>query len=315
MSGADLWRLGAKLAKAPWRVQSYLYLIERALLAVTSRSEGSQLFILGPPRTGTTLIYQYIAHRLNVAYFTNGVGRYPLAPCVVTYAQKRLWGSYVSDFNSTFGKVIGPLGPREAGGFWNQCFDAEAYQRADDIAPRKVDTLRRTIWRIQRIYGGTPFVNKNVKHLLRIHALKEIFPHSFFLVVERDLVDAALSLLRGRHELFGDSRQWWSVRPPDYDDLKDLPLPEQVTGQYLSLIEKMEKDLAELPADRVLRISYEHFCSNPEALIEQIRTRLGTIDYRNGAVDSFTVAKNVPDTDEELELVRKLEGGRRHTLP
>ena len=100
-----------------------------------------------------------------------------------------------------------------------------------------------------------------------------------------------------------------------YDDLKDLPLPEQVTGQYLSLIEKMEKDLAELPADRVLRISYEHFCSNPEALIEQIRTRLGTIDYRNGAVESFTVAKNVPDTDEELELVRKLEGGRRHTLP
>ena len=80
MSGADLWRLGAKLARAPWRAQNYLYLIERALLAVTSRSEGSQLFILGPPRTGTTLIYQYIAHRLNVAYFTNGVGRYPLAP-------------------------------------------------------------------------------------------------------------------------------------------------------------------------------------------------------------------------------------------
>ena len=32
-------------------------------------------------------------------------------------------------------------------------------------------------------------------------------------------------------------------------------------------------------------------------------------------IESFAVANNVPNTDEEKELVRKIEGGRRHTLP
>jgi hypothetical protein len=303
-----------KFVSAPWTLQSYLRLIERVALRFVSPSKTPQLFILGPPRSGTTLIYQYVTHRLKIAYFTNGVGRYPLAPCVVTYAQKRRWGEYSSDFKSTFGKVAGPLAPREAGAFWNRCFDPESYQTYGDVAKDKVDLLRRTIWCVQKIFGDVTFVNKNVKHLLRIHAIKMIYPESVFLVVERDLVDSALSLLRGRRALFGNPEHWFSVRPDNYEDLKSLAPAEQVAGQVLSLSRRLKQDLADLPSGRVLRVSYDDFCSNPEELIESIRVRMGWVEDRNPPLRSFAVANNTPKSDEERELVRLIEDGQRCAL-
>lgn len=38
-------------------------------------------------------------------------------------------------------------------------------------------------------------------------------------------------------------------------------------------------------------------------------------DDRNGPVESFAVVIDVPETGEGQVLVRKIEGGRRHTLP
>lgn len=315
MSFSGLSRLGNRLITAPWQARSYLYLLERLLLLRNCQSKQPQLFILGLPRTGTTLIYQYIVHRLKVAYFTNSVGRYPLAPCVITWAQNCQRRTYVSDFKSTYGKVEGSLGPREAGGFWNRYFDSEAYQRFSDITPESVQNLQRTICCVQRIYGDVLFVNKNVKHLLRIQALKEIYPRCFFLVVERDLAESALSLLRGRRALLDDPHQWWSVHPPNYEYLRDLPLTEQIAGQLVSLTDRMEQDLAEVPSHRLLRIPYDSFCRDPEALIRHIRDKIGPIADRNGPVEPFAVSRNIPESLDEKELVRKIESGRRLTLP
>jgi hypothetical protein len=294
---------------APLRRGNYLYPLESLLLACTRPSEEPQVFILGLPRSGTTLVYQYIAHRLRVAYFTNGVGSHPMAPCVVTYWQNRVNRPYESDFESRYGKVRGPLAPREAGAFWNRHFDPERYQTFEEIPPRKIDAVRRTVWRIQRLYGDVPFVNKNVKHLLRIDALKRIFPRSLFLVVERDTKDVALSLLRARHAGSDDPRRWLSARPPDYDALRELPAASQVAGQCRALAAKLEADLEGLPEERVLRVPYERFCERPEWLVEEWRSRVGPVSLKSSAVASFRVSKNVPETAEERALMEEMEKG------
>lgn len=291
----------------PWRADGYLHLIESVMRARSRPPVQPQLFIIGPPRTGTTLIYQYIVHRLSVAHFTNAVGRYPFAPCLVSYVQKRLWGSYVSDFKSQYGKVQNPLGPREAGGFWNRHFHSESYQQFGDISPQGVRTLRHTIWCMQRIYNGAPFVNKNVKHLLRIPALREIFPECIFLVVERDLVDTALSLYRARQALLDGQDKWLSVRPPNYETLKDLPPAEQVVRQLLSLREKLEEDISALNAENVVRVNYENFCDRPDYLIELLEPSFGKIAERNPAQDCFIRSERHPRTDEERALVQLSE--------
>jgi len=283
--------------------RAFLYLLEQLVLVCDYHSDKPQLFILGLPRTGTTLVYQYIVHRLHVAYFTNGVGRYFQSPCLTTFFQHRLHGDYRSDFKSSYGKVIGPVAPREAGSFWGRFFGIEDYIRYEDVMTKDVKTLRNTIACVQKIFGDAPFVNKNVKHMLRIDAISKIFPNSYFLVVERDLKDVALSVLRGRYKNLPDPKEWWSVKPPNYQGLKDLPLAEQAAQQLSALREKMESDFSHIPSSKVARVGYKQFCQEPETLIRTLQAVFGDIPYRNDPVSSFDIVTNEPETAEEKQLM------------
>jgi len=277
-------------------------LVEKFILQKEYKPLGVQLFILGLPRSGTTLIYQYIVSRLKVAYFTNSVGYFPGAPCITTFVEHKVFGQYRSDFKSHYGKVIGPAAPREAGGFWIRFFDMNEYVNFNDLNEKDVYYLRNIIALISRIFGGAPFVNKNVKHLLRINALSNIFPESLFLVVERDMEDVALSILRGRYENLSDITQWWSVRPPNYTTLKNLPVIEQVAHQCTSLQSRMEKDLEHLPGKRVIRIRYEDFCKNPEWLIDRLTSNINAKKTDVSAQTSFNINHNEAQTPEEFVL-------------
>src|SRR5262249_22455123 len=62
--------------------------LERVALWKTWRLERPVVFVLGLPRSGTTLVSQYLAHRFEVAYWTNGVGRHPRAPLVTTWLDR-----------------------------------------------------------------------------------------------------------------------------------------------------------------------------------------------------------------------------------
>lgn len=296
--------IGAWAVRKLIDVNTYAGLFERLFLLTNRQPVGPQLFILGLPRSGTTLVYQYIVHRLEVAYFTNGVGRFWKAPCLITFLQHRLYGDYQSNFESHYGKNEGPVAPREAGAFWGRFFGLDDYVTYDELSDRQVKTLRNTIHRVQRLFGGAPFVNKNVKHLLRIDALSEAFPSCLFLIVERDITDVALSVLRGRSENLSDPRQWWSAKPPDYSKLKDLSLVEQVTHQLLSLQARMEKDLVHVPLNRLLRVRYESFCAEPEQLIDLLKQRFHLVETRNRTIDHFRCSRHRPRSAEERELIR-----------
>ncbi len=295
-------RSGGKLA-----TNTSMVLLERILLAGWRRTNKPQVFILGLPRSGTTLVYQYLVHRLEVAYFTNGVGRFPGAPCATTLIQRILHRPSPSDFESRYGRVSGALGPREAGAFWARFFGLDGYIGPDDVRPEDALALRRTIGCLQRIYGDAVFVNKNVKHQLRIRALQEIFPDARFLMVERDLGDVALSVLRGRYQNLDDPTSWWSVKPPDYEKMRGLPITEQVARQVLSLNRRISEDLEAVSPQRVLRVAYSDFCEDPETLARRLMKLTVPIPDRHAAIESFPVSRNHPRNDEEVELLDRLE--------
>lgn len=285
---------------------NYLRFLEQAWLLRPAVSEKPVVFILGLPRSGTTLVYQYLVHRLQVAYFTNGVGKYPHAALLMTWWERKRYGEYRSDFQSQYGKMIGPVSPREAGGFWARFFDLEQYTRFEQVSPARIRILQRTIAGVQHLFGDVAFVNKNVKHMLRLDALARIFPHALFLIVERELPEVALSVLRGRYANLADPHAWWSVRPPDYPSLKDLSLPEQIAGQVRGLARQMDADLAQIPATRVVRVAYSAFCQEPERLIATLRPLLGHPTERNPPVSAFPISHNTPKTPEEEALLRLL---------
>lgn len=266
-----------------------------------------QIFIIGLPRSGTTLVYQYVVHRLQFAYFTNGVGRYPKQPCLITFIQRILCGKYKSDFRSSYGKVTGFVSPREAGSFWCRFFDVDKYMEIDDLSSKEISDLKRTISCIQKLFFNAPFVNKNVKHMLRVSPLSKIFPNSKFLIVERCLKNVGISLLRGRYQHLSNPDTWWSVRPPNYEQLKVLPREEQVAYQVISLKKRMDHDLSKLPSNRVIRVDYNAFCEKPEILTLKLENAIGPIKRRNPAKAKFIPSTNYPENIEEFNLIRILE--------
>jgi len=278
---------------------------ERLVLRLRWPIERPVVFVLGLPRSGTTLVSQYLVHRLEVAYWTNGVGRHPYAPVVTSFLERRL-GPYRSDFRSRYGKVEGSAAPREAGSVWGRFFDLERYARREDLRSGDAEALRDLVGATQRVFGGTPFVNKNVKHMLRVDALASVFPESLFLVVRRRIQDVALSILHARRELLADPMQWWSVKPPDHERLAKLPVEEQVAGQVLSLRRRLDADLAALAPGRVLRLDYERFCREPDASLGPLRRALGSVVERGGPAGPFAALHHAPADAREHRLLALL---------
>ena len=262
-----------------------------------------QVFILGLPRSGTTLVYQYIVHRYHVSYFTNGVGQRPYDPCRTTYRQMRANPPYASDFESAYGRSQGEMAPREAGNFWLRFFDIDAYESADDLRAHRAAALARSIHTMQALSGGAPFVNKNVKHMLRIDALASVFPDARFLVVERDMVDVALSVMRSRVKTLGDRGAWFSVKPPEYDEIRLLAPEEQVCAQVFALEARLNDDLRRVKADRVHTIAYEDFCAHPDSVFDSMADIFENVDEKNAPVAHFALRHSLPEDEVEEKLV------------
>lgn len=280
---------------------------EHALLLPAWRPVHPSIFILGLPRSGTTLVYQYVVHRLHVAYFPRAVGRYYRAPCLATALQKLRHPPYTSDFHSCYGNVAGPMAPHEAGRVWGRFFGLHTYVGPGDVSAWQRRILRRTLGCVQALFGGRPFVNKNVKHLLRIPALRALVPNAIFVRVDRSLSDVAVSLLRARYANLKDPTGWWSARPPNHAALEGRPLPEQIARQVYGLRAQLDADGAALPNDAVVSVDYEAFCAAPERLIERLRNVVPGLVPRSAQVPHFTASHNPPQTHEETQLVDCVE--------
>jgi hypothetical protein len=290
-------------------VSRLLVALERACLLVPWHCDAPVLFVLGLPRSGTTLVSQVLVARARVAYLTNRVGEHPRAPVLVSAAQHRFAGRYVSDFRSDYGKVRGAAAPREAGAVWMRFFPRDDYVGAGDVRPETADALRRTIAATQCLFGGLPFVNKNVKHLLRVPALASILPRAHFLVVRRDERDVALSIWRARHKQQADPGAWWSVRPPEYAALRGLPVADQVVGQVVGLRDRLQRDLAQLAPERVSWLDYDAFCARPEELLDGLDEKGVALERVGNPAGPFEAVHHTPRDTAEREMLDRFPDG------
>lgn len=83
------------------------------------------VFIIGAPRSGTTLLYQVMAARFQVAYSTNFLAMFYKASILGMALSQKLHGGDSSEpntFQSHHGSTAGHAGPYEAGEFWYRWF-------------------------------------------------------------------------------------------------------------------------------------------------------------------------------------------------
>ncbi|MFH2060869.1 MAG: sulfotransferase [Pseudomonadota bacterium] len=296
-------------------VQKILTTQENKTIQNAKKLSFAPIIIIGPPRSGTTLIYSSLVKSVELAYFCNFAAKFPLSPATITKLINSFKQISVNNDNygSNYGVVPGRFSPSQGNAIWARWFPKDqSYVDDTYLNERAINDIFGTVWAIEQIFKK-PFINKVQGHSVRIQALHKIFPELCIIRIHREHYFVAQSILMGRRKVFQDDAHWFSAKSSNYSQIADLPPLEQIPKYLLGLEFDMNRDLNKIGTHRVFNLKYEDFCSNPNASIRDFVTF-----YEKFAGKSLSVVSGTPETfeidkriqlskDEEDMLIKNIE--------
>ncbi len=292
--------------------------------AACSAPRHPTVFVVGSPRAGTTLCYQWLAASGAFTYPTNFVSRFPTAPWVGERIQRlltdpdcdhggELSGGLEVDpapYTSRLGKTRGLLAPHEYWYWWRRFLPENRTQLFTNDQLAAVDTERLTIelaaWEHVR---DLPLLMKGLIFEWNLPWLARVLPQAFFVFVRRDPFFVMQSLLGARQDFYGDEKVWYSFRPPEYGHLWDRSPEEQVAGQVHATETAVTAGLAAIDPARSLEITYEDLCADPAGTHVRLVAGLRGLDYELPAVydgpDRFPASARIRVSAERAEALRQ----------
>lgn len=241
--------------------------------------ERPTIFIFGLPRSGTSLMYQLLAKHLDIGYVNNLVARFWKAPIYGINLSQAVLSAGEPDIRlqSDYGKSSGLVGPHEFAYFWQNHLKVS---QIDDMLKfnqenAAIDWLALgNIIRCMQDSFDKGLVFKTMYAANHIKEFTDTFPMPFFVYIERDPTDVALSILQAREAYYGDVNEWWATYPPEYHEIKNLPYAEQIAAQVRYLKEAYDHALSLLDSSLYFRTSYKALCADPAGFIETLRKKI-----------------------------------------
>ena len=256
------------------------YLAPRELELYEEREiEHAFVFVLGLPRSGTTLLSQLLAYCLDAGYVNNFAARFWRAPVHgIRLARLIAAGAEPPSFESDYARTKSLLDIHEWGYFWRHWLEKHSFDDVVQAREREDELdwagLRLALANVQHEFGK-PFVAKNMLGAYHLPRLRRELGPVLYVLIERDELDAAVSILDARRKYYDDPRAWWSYIPPEYPRLKDLDEWEQVAGQVHYLARFYQRALAEVGDDAVVRVTYERLAKEPRTVLAEVAGRAG----------------------------------------
>jgi hypothetical protein len=286
------WRRNESLEKLLHETNRILAPAEEVLLEKGATPRLPTLLIVGAPRSGTTLLLQWLAASGHFAYPSNLMSRFYLAPAVGARIQllltderfafrDELWDlGQSADFSSDLGKTRGALSPNEFWYFWRRFLPNEELRplSTDEIGQIDTEGLRQELAAVEQVFEK-PVAMKALILQYNLAPLTRIFPSGLVLHVCRSPLYNAQSILEAREKFFGDRTQWYSAQPPEFASLLELDPAGQVAGQVYYTNRSIEQQLEDLDARRWLRVDYESFCAEPQRVYANLRSKLGELGW------------------------------------
>lgn len=289
-------------------VNSDLWQVEQKLLS-PKQPDFPIIFIVGPLRSGSTLMMQWLANLGLFSYPTNLLSRFYQAPIMGAKLQLLLADERYNfrdelkefngkvDFISENGKTRGALAPNEFWYFWRRFlpFSDLDYMPTEELL--KVSDTRTLIAEFAGMMGvfQKPMAMKAMILNYNIDFLDKLFEKAIFIHTKRDPLTNIASALNARKRQLGSIDKWYSFKIPEYHELKNLNPYEQVAGQVHYNNQAIEKGLAGVAEHKKITVNYEDFCANPRAIFEELKVKLGIEEQEYYGVDKFNISrKNKP---------------------
>jgi len=285
------------------------------------------LFIVGNPRSGTTLLYQWLAASGLFAYPSNIMSRFYNAPYIGALIHKifvdydehgELCKNSKLEFMSQLGKTKGANSPHEFWYFWRRFFHFKGIQQLNEEELAKVnhDLFLKELAAIENCFKK-PLLLKALIMNWNIDYLNHILQKPLFLFIKRNDIHNMASLYNARKIFFNNPRRWYSFKPPEYEILKTKNVYMQLAGQVFFTNKHIEKTLQSIQPERSIVISYEKFCKAPEKQYELIIAQLRLQGYETDkaytgpksfkASSNFDSEFNVAKAEEALSCMQTLK--------
>ncbi|MBK8338981.1 MAG: sulfotransferase [Flavobacteriales bacterium] len=251
------------------------------------------VFVIGAPRSGTTLLMQWLAATGLFAVPSNLLSRFYGTPYLGGRIQRLLtdpafnYKDELGDpeqqavaYESHIGKTKGMLQPNEFWYFWRRFIPNVDPEWITPEQEARIDTagFRAGVAAIEAAFDR-PLATKGIILQYNLAALQRIFPKVLFIHTHRHPFFNIQSLLKARQQYFGEERTWFSVKPKEYQQLKDLDPVQQVAGQVYHTQVGIEVELAGMPRN-ALSIAHEDFCSDPAAFYARLKERLAALGHQ-----------------------------------
>ncbi|MCR9190144.1 MAG: sulfotransferase [Alteromonadaceae bacterium] len=206
------------------------------------------------------MLYQALTNRFQVAYINN-------LSCVwyrnlrfgLWLSQKihgdRAHNNFKAEHGST--QEYGPLAPSECGEFWYRWLPIDRhFIDYADVTPAAVSQIQAEILGASA-YLRRPLLFKNLNIGQRLRLISKAFPNARIIFVRRDPRFVVKSIINAREKLGIGAHQWWSVMPPNVNELLPLPEAEMCVAQVHYLEKQIEVDLKLFPAENVRELHYQ----------------------------------------------------------
>jgi hypothetical protein len=228
---------------------------ERELLEGAVPSPHPVLLVVGAPRSGTTITHQLLAAHLETSYFSNRNSLFSRSPL----AASRLFDRFpMQDVvtESYYGLSAGSRGPNDAFHIWNRWAGEDRYS-PQAFDPEPVGQFFDA-W---RTVHPMAVVSKNNRNTAMMSALADAIDGAVFVIVKRDPVYVAQSLIEARAAVQGSPEVGWGLAERSGGD----PV-EDVVAQVREINKMIDRDA---PVGSVT-VSYEDLCDDPALVVKTI---------------------------------------------
>jgi len=287
------FKRNTNLEKLLYEINSLLIGVEKKVIKKYKKPKYPVLLVVGGPRTGSTLMMQWIASLNIFAYPTNLLSRFYAAPYIGAKIQLMLtnpdynFRDEINNFGNNFcfksnlGKTKGVLEPNDFWYFWRRFIPNKVPRYLTKNEEKKVNKKRllSEIAGLENVFKK-PFAMKGMILEQNLHLLDSIFGKVVFLNLKRHPFYNIQSLIESRLKFFGDLNKWYSIRPKQFKKLIKLNPIKQVAGQVYFKNKAIEEGLARIEKKKYLNVDYEKFCENPKKIFIKIKSKYEEQGYK-----------------------------------
>ena len=279
--------------------------LESYIVNDSNEKDVSSIFIIGPPRTGSTMLFQILLSAYKFSYITNLSSLFYTTPVLITAIFNTIFPNYraVDKYSSRLGYVNGLWAPSEAGQLYRYWFEKQV------DSPDWNAHVKKSIKHISQTMEG-PFLFKNLNVSIKINNIEKILPNSLYIFIRRNPLYVAQSIILMRRRMYQDISRWWSVKPPDYDDLKNLDPFEQIVRQIKSIEDCIQQNIANKKSNNIIEIWYEDLCSNWQGALTAIQSWCAENGVNLIERKPLLSSKNIPLKKSEKQILNEPEWER-----